>query len=117
MTDLKSTAKNRKRVPRGRAKQISKKSSLARQLGLGVRKIVIDPGHGGKDRGATGRTGLLEKDLTLKVAKELARKIRANLGIECVLTRTRDVFLPLEFTALRDTTEGTMARFDLLPAS
>ncbi|MBW2091402.1 MAG: N-acetylmuramoyl-L-alanine amidase, partial [Deltaproteobacteria bacterium] len=65
LKDLKETAEKRKKVPRGRAKEYSDQASLTRQLSLGVKKIVIDPGHGGKDRGATGVTGLLEKDLTL----------------------------------------------------
>jgi N-acetylmuramoyl-L-alanine amidase len=104
LKDLRATADKRKRIPRGLAKKNAKKSSLARQLGLGVRKIVIDPGHGGKDRGAKGKTGLMEKDLTLLVAKELARKIMTNLGIEVILTRNKDVFLPLEErTALANT--------------
>lgn len=104
LKDLRATADKRKKVPRGLAKKNAKKSSLARQLGLGVRKIVIDPGHGGKDKGATGKTGLKEKDLTLLVAKELARKIKTNLGIEVILTRNKDVFLPLEErTALANT--------------
>lgn len=104
LKDLRATADKRKKVPRGLAKKNAKKSSLARQLGLGVRKIVIDPDHGGKDKGATGKTGLKEKDLTLLVAKELARKIKTNLGIEVILTRNKDVFLPLEErTALANT--------------
>lgn len=104
LKDLRATADKRKKVPRGLAKKNAKKSSLARQLGLGVRRIVIDPGHGGKDKGATGKTGLKEKDLTLLVAKELARKIKTNLGIEVILTRNKDVFLPLEErTALANT--------------
>ncbi|MBW1708291.1 MAG: N-acetylmuramoyl-L-alanine amidase [Deltaproteobacteria bacterium] len=96
LTDLKETASKRKKLPRGQAKEYPDQASLARQLGLGVKKIVIDPGHGGKDCGATGVTGLREKDLTLRVAKMLAKKIKKDLGIECILTRTKDVFLPLE---------------------
>jgi len=104
LTDLRATADKRKRTPRGRVKTPAGKSSLARQLGLGIKTIVIDPGHGGKDCGATGKTGLKEKGLTLRVAKELAKKIEANLGIKCILTRDRDVFIPLEErTALANT--------------
>ena len=73
-----------------------RKVSLARQLGLNVRRIVIDPGHGGKDPGCHGRGGIKEKDIVLSLAKILARKIRKELGCEVFLTRTRDVFLPLE---------------------
>jgi N-acetylmuramoyl-L-alanine amidase len=70
--------------------------SLARQLGLGVRRIVIDPGHGGHDPGTIGRRGLQEKDLVLDVALRLDRLVRQELGAEVVLTRSTDVFIPLE---------------------
>ena len=70
--------------------------SLARQLGLGARRIVIDPGHGGHDPGTTGRTGLQEKDLVLDVALRLSRRLRSELGTEVLLTRSTDVYVPLE---------------------
>jgi len=72
------------------------KPSLAKQLGLCVRRIVVDPGHGGKDPGAIGPTGLKEKDVTLKLAKKVAARLREELGAEVILTRDRDVFVPLE---------------------
>ncbi len=72
-------------------------NALAKQLALGVRRIVIDPGHGGKDPGATGYyKKVKEKNVTLEVAKRLARKIRKELGCEAILTRDRDKFLSLE---------------------
>jgi N-acetylmuramoyl-L-alanine amidase len=95
-TDLKGAMKKRKKVPRGQAQDYSDQPSLARQLGLGVKRVVIDPGHGGKDPGTLGVTGLVEKDLTLKVARLLAEKIQEKTGIECLLTRTDDRYLPLE---------------------
>jgi N-acetylmuramoyl-L-alanine amidase len=70
--------------------------SLARQLGLGVRRIVIDAGHGGHDPGTIGRGGLQEKDLVLDVALRLERLVRQELGADVVLTRSTDVFIPLE---------------------
>jgi N-acetylmuramoyl-L-alanine amidase len=70
--------------------------SIARQLGLGARRIVIDPGHGGHDPGTIGRRGLMEKDLVLDVALRLERMVREELGAEVVLTRSTDVFIPLE---------------------
>jgi N-acetylmuramoyl-L-alanine amidase len=70
--------------------------SLARQLGLGARKIVIDAGHGGHDPGTLGRGGLQEKDLVLDVALRLQRLVREELGAEVVMTRSTDVFVPLE---------------------
>jgi N-acetylmuramoyl-L-alanine amidase len=70
--------------------------SLVRQLGLGARRIVIDPGHGGHDPGTIGRGGLQEKDLVLDVALRLERLIRQRLGLDVVMTRRSDVFIPLE---------------------
>jgi N-acetylmuramoyl-L-alanine amidase len=70
--------------------------SLARQLGLGARRIVIDPGHGGHDPGTIGRKGLQEKDLVLDVALRLQRLVHKELGAEVVMTRSTDVFVPLE---------------------
>ncbi len=69
--------------------------SLARQLGLGARKIVIDAGQGARS-GTLGRGGLQEKDLVLDVAVRLQRLVRDELGAEVVMTRSTDVFVPLE---------------------
>lgn len=71
-------------------------TSLTRALGLKMGKIVIDPGHGGKDTGTIGPTGLMEKDVALDVARRLARLVEERLGAEVVLTRTEDVSVPLE---------------------
>ena len=81
-----------------KAKKEGKKEgiSLAKQLGLGVKKIVIDAGHGGKDPGAIGRNGLREKDVVLKLANLVAERVRSDLHCQVVLTRRSDVFLPLE---------------------
>ncbi|HTN72971.1 MAG TPA: N-acetylmuramoyl-L-alanine amidase [Methylomirabilota bacterium] len=62
----------------------------------GIRKIVLDPGHGGKDPGAIGVDGVAEKDIVLTVAKKLAAKLRKDLGVAVVLTRKDDRFVPLE---------------------
>ena len=62
----------------------------------GLRKIVLDPGHGGKDPGAIGVNGILEKDIVLAVGKKLAKRLKAELGIQVVLTREDDSFIPLE---------------------
>ncbi len=70
--------------------------SLARQLGLGARRIVVDAGHGGHDPGTIGRNGLQEKDLVLDVALRLTARLREDLGAEVVMTRATDVFIPLE---------------------
>jgi len=71
--------------------------ALAKQLSLGVSRIVIDPGHGGHDFGAPGYIkGVYEKDVVLKIAKRLAKKIRKKLHCEVVMTRTSDRHLTLE---------------------
>jgi N-acetylmuramoyl-L-alanine amidase len=67
---------------------------LSRQLGLGIHRIVIDPGHGGRHPGAVGRTGVTEKDLTLAVSLLLAQKLRDS-GYEVLLTREDDRTLDL----------------------
>ena len=86
----------KKRKPgAGGAKASARGLSLAQQLGLGVRRIVIDPGHGGKDPGAMAHS-LKEKDITLKVAQKTAAVLREEYNYEVVLTRTKDVSLPLE---------------------
>jgi N-acetylmuramoyl-L-alanine amidase len=61
-----------------------------------LRTIAIDPGHGGRDTGAVGSNGLLEKDVTLDIALKLRRLIQERLGIRVVMTRTEDVYIPLE---------------------
>ena len=57
--------------------------------------IIIDPGHGGKDPGAIGYRGTKEKDITLDVAKRLAKKIERNMKIKTILTRDEDTFIGL----------------------
>jgi N-acetylmuramoyl-L-alanine amidase len=82
--------------------------SLAQQLGLGVKKIVLDPGHGGKDPGAMA-FGLKEKDIVLDVAKRLSPILKKELGCEVVLTRKDDTFISLEErTALANTNSADL---------
>jgi len=69
--------------------------SLSRQLGLGVARIVIDPGHGGYDPGAMN-DGVSEADVVLDVAMRLERLLVNQPGVEVVLTRRANVFVPLE---------------------
>jgi N-acetylmuramoyl-L-alanine amidase len=59
------------------------------------RVVVVDAGHGGKDPGATGTRGTLEKDVTLATALELARVLRQRGDFDVVLTRGDDTFVPL----------------------
>jgi N-acetylmuramoyl-L-alanine amidase len=57
--------------------------------------IVLDAGHGGKDPGATGINGTMEKDITLRMARELKRLLEASGRYKVVLTRNDDTLLPL----------------------
>ncbi len=71
--------------------------ALAKQLALGVKRIVIDPGHGGRDYGAPGYyKGVHEKKIVLALAQKLAQRIRSQLGCEVFLTRKTDKYLTLE---------------------
>jgi N-acetylmuramoyl-L-alanine amidase len=69
--------------------------SLSRQLGLGVARIVIDPGHGGHDPGAQV-PGLDEAALVLDVALRLERLLKQTPGVEVVLTRRTSEYVPLD---------------------
>ncbi len=66
-----------------------------------VRRIAIDPGHGGNDAGAVGPTGLREKDVTLDIAHRVAPLLAHELKIETLLTRDNDVYVPLDLRAAR----------------
>ena len=70
--------------------------SMARQLGLGVRTIVLDPGHGGRDPGCIGKSGLEEKVITLDVALALKKMLVEKGGLNVILTRESDITVPLE---------------------
>jgi N-acetylmuramoyl-L-alanine amidase len=60
-----------------------------------LRTMVLDAGHGGHDPGATGPTGLMEKDLVLDVTRRVARLAADQLGIKVLLSRDGDHFVPL----------------------
>ncbi|HEY4555005.1 MAG TPA: N-acetylmuramoyl-L-alanine amidase, partial [Lysobacter sp.] len=71
--------------------------SLRDASGKALRPLVvaIDAGHGGQDPGAIGPSGRREKDITLAIARELARQVNATPGYKAVLTRDADFFIPL----------------------
>jgi len=72
-------------------------SAIAKQLALGVRRIVIDPGHGGKDYGAPGYLkGVHEKKVVLQIAHKLKEMIGDQLKCDAILTREGDNYLSLE---------------------
>jgi len=60
-----------------------------------VRIVVIDPGHGGEDPGAIGSRGIREKDICLKIARDVKKRIDQMEGMRAFLTRTGDYFVPL----------------------
>jgi len=74
----------------------SREITMYQQLGLGVKRIVIDPGHGGEDSGARGKGGLREKDVVLRIARKLSEKVKKELNLDVVMTRDGDTFIPLE---------------------
>jgi N-acetylmuramoyl-L-alanine amidase len=80
----------------------------AEEGGRAIRRIVVDAGHGGADPGAIGPTRVREKEVTLNIARRLARKLRAD-GFEVILTRDSDRYLALEErTAIANTARGDL---------
>ena len=72
-------------------------SALAKQFALGISRVIIDPGHGGRDYGASGYLkGVYEKDVVLQISRKLAKKIRQELECKVFMTRNSDTFLTLE---------------------
>ena len=61
-----------------------------------VRRIVVDPGHGGHDPGAVGHNGTREKDVVLAIGLKLRDILKEELGLDVIMTRSTDVFIPLE---------------------
>lgn len=77
------------------ADSVKTMKDVMRSRGMRPLVIAIDAGHGGQDPGATGLNGKREKDVTLAIARELARQINATPGLKAYLTRDTDVFIPL----------------------
>jgi len=78
-------------------KKVEKKARPARRMIISkIRRIVVDPGHGGHDSGAVGPSGVQEKDVVLAIGLKLREMIREELGLDVVMTRSTDVFIPLE---------------------
>ncbi len=74
-----------------------------------IKKVIIDPGHGGRDPGAIGRGGLKEKDVTLDIARRLKRRLN-TLGVNVILTRESDKYVTLtqrNHTANKNAGEGS----------
>ena len=81
--------------PRLPAANVKGGFSLSRQLGLGISRVVVDAGHGGHDPGARV-TRLTEADLVLDVALRLEALLLKQPGVEVVMTRRENVYVPLE---------------------
>jgi len=76
---------------------VEKKPRNLKKPGISkIRRIVLDPGHGGHDPGAVGPSGLQEKDVVLAVGLKLRDLLKDELGLDVVMTRSTDVFIPLE---------------------
>ena len=94
-------------------KQDNKKNSninLAEAFGLKVKRIIIDPGHGGKDPGAVGNKQYYEKKIVLKLALMLKKELKKALPkIDILLTRETDKFISLEKrTAFANSKKGDL---------
>jgi N-acetylmuramoyl-L-alanine amidase len=93
-----TTAKTAKDVPLTSVSALSPLSPVSPVSPVpmkAIRRIVIDPGHGGKDPGTIGARGTEEKAVNLKLAQELAEALREDGGYEVLMTRTDDTFIPL----------------------
>lgn len=94
-TDV-QTASRRPATNEFSTKPIDGDHTLLGVIGLKVRTVVLDPGHGGKDPGCV-YAGLKEKDLVLDMALEVKKLLEANhKDIKVILTRSKDVYIPLE---------------------
>lgn len=92
-----STLKKPLSVSKPEPAVVDKKVKPARSQPVSkVRRIVVDPGHGGHDPGAIGLTGLQEKDVVLSIGLKLKELLEDELDLDVVMTRSTDVFIPLE---------------------
>ena len=77
------------------ARPVDPGSRESREQLTPLKTIVLDAGHGGHDSGATGPSGLMEKDLVLDVTRRVAKLVEARLGLKVLLTRDSDNFVTL----------------------
>lgn len=83
--------------PDERTASVEKKPRVPKRPSISkIRRIVVDPGHGGHDPGAVGPSGLQEKEVVLAISLKLRELLRDELGLDVVMTRSTDVFIPLE---------------------
>ncbi len=97
---VKTGGETHKKPTKTEVARLKKKSkpgvSLSMMAGLKIKCVAIDAGHGGKDPGAIGSSGALEKKIALKIAKRVAKLLKKNLKLDVILTRKGDYFVPLE---------------------
>ena len=74
----------------------AKRRTAARPLASHPPLVVLDAGHGGRDPGAEGIGGVLEKDIVLEVTQMVASRLTARLPVDVLLTRTDDSFVPID---------------------
>ncbi len=75
---------------------------------LTIKKIIIDPGHGGEDNGAVSKNGVKEKDVALQIAYKLARELKRR-GYDVIMTRYTDVYVPLkDRTGIANSNKGDL---------
>ncbi len=74
---------------------LNKTASSLNATKLTIKRIIIDPGHGGEDNGAVSKNGVKEKDVVLKIAYKLAKELKKR-GYDVILTRYTDVYVPLK---------------------
>ena len=75
--------------------RIQRDNEIAKRQKEKIFTVVIDPGHGGRDTGAIGPSGQYEKTIALNIARQLAKLINEKPGMRAVLTRQKDVYVPL----------------------
>lgn len=85
--DINAPKKKTTRQHQGAATEINTKT---------ITRIILDPGHGGKDPGAIGPTGVREKDVVLKIALFARDFLQKKYSLDVRLTREKDIYLPLE---------------------
>jgi N-acetylmuramoyl-L-alanine amidase len=81
----------------GKTSPVLDVNDIAKQLQLGVKRVVIDPGHGGQDCGAIGYDkSIHEKDVALSIGKKLAERLEKEMNLDVIMTRSDDTFITLE---------------------
>jgi N-acetylmuramoyl-L-alanine amidase len=95
LQEILAFAEGEENLPRNYSALAGTGMTIAELFDLGVKTIVIDPGHGGRDPGAIGPGGLMEKDVTLDVARRLRDRLQRYPGYRILMTRDADVWVSL----------------------